>query len=136
MGHVPGQGGNIQLEMVTQISHSPRKAASPWTTSKPSGDKGMLSLAGQPRRVIGKETGLWLGKVKAMDLTWLFFLPPSLHLPPLLQSVARELSAVLFQFRGSCNRKDQLLENPWKALGESHGRKVISRQSYYHYAAN
>ncbi|CAM9560996.1 unnamed protein product [Bubo scandiacus] len=40
------------------------------------------------------------------------------------QSVARELSAMLFQFRGSCNRKDQLLENPWKALGESHGRKV------------
>ncbi|XP_029864253.1 uncharacterized protein LOC115339061 [Aquila chrysaetos chrysaetos] len=39
------------------------------------------------------------------------------------QSVARELSAMLFQFRGSCNRKDQLLENPWKALGESHGRK-------------
>ncbi|KAM9528048.1 uncharacterized protein ACIB01_014775 [Guaruba guarouba] len=43
-----------------------------------------------------------------------------------LQSVARELSAVLFQFRGSCNRKDQLLENPWKALGESHGRKASS----------
>ncbi|XP_052641629.1 uncharacterized protein LOC128141115 isoform X1 [Harpia harpyja] len=39
------------------------------------------------------------------------------------QSVAWELSAMLFQFRGSCNRKDQLLENPWKALGESHGRK-------------
>ncbi|KAM6053167.1 uncharacterized protein LJ206_016287 isoform 2-T2 [Theristicus caerulescens] len=42
------------------------------------------------------------------------------------QSVARELSAMLFQFRGSCNRKDQLLENPWKALGESHGRKTSS----------
>ncbi|KAM6053168.1 uncharacterized protein LJ206_016287 isoform 3-T3 [Theristicus caerulescens] len=41
------------------------------------------------------------------------------------QSVARELSAMLFQFRGSCNRKDQLLENPWKALGESHGRKRL-----------
>ncbi|KAM9648375.1 uncharacterized protein ACIBXB_011316 [Morphnus guianensis] len=41
------------------------------------------------------------------------------------QSVARELSAMLFQFRGSCNRKDQLLENPWKALGESHGRKLF-----------
>ncbi|OPJ84896.1 hypothetical protein AV530_017965 [Patagioenas fasciata monilis] len=42
------------------------------------------------------------------------------------QSVAQELPAVLFQFRGSCNRKDQLLENPWKALGESHGRKTSS----------
>ncbi|CAM2102326.1 unnamed protein product [Caretta caretta] len=29
------------------------------------------------------------------------------------------LSAILFQFRDSRNRKDQLLENPWKALGEA-----------------
>lgn len=115
----------------------PMRAASPRTAPEPHRGRGTLSLAGQTRRAIGKEPGSWLGEVKAVDLSHgFFFFPPSLHLPPLLQSVARELSAMLFQFRGSCNRKDQLLENPWKALGESHGRKVISRQSYYHYAAN
>lgn len=104
---------------------------------EPGMDRAALRPAGQTERALGKEAGLWLGKVKALQVSHgFFFFPPSLCLPPLLQSVAPELSAMLFQFRGSCNRKDQLLENPWKALGESHGRKVISRQSYYHYAAN